>query len=264
MTALPPDGVLATTPAFTPTARRELLVFGAPAELVLLPERAHRSGVPGPGRPAFRNSPAFRILCSESLWQQDDLSVTPNKFPFAREQGLLWDTRSTREHGQLLLRTLFAWVERLRGTGFVNSIGAAASIPRAHAHVTSEQLPFLQALPELPCSGDFLPVVTGVQWIRKQLPFWLLGARGAPAPRAEAVFALQENRATAAFNLVVHDGTTWVFPRAAEIPAPHFPWALGAAEVWGRWCYVEREPFERARSSDLEQALTIAGMPSRQ
>ena len=257
---LPPDRALAAATAYAPEARRTLAAFGAPAELVLLPDRARRSGVPGPGRPAFRQSPAARILRDETLWRGDGLAVTPNKFPFARDQYLLWDERSTREHGSTLLRALFGWVERLRGTGFVNSIGAAASIPRAHGHVTSERLPFLQGLTELPCTADFLPEVSGVQWFRKQLPFWLLGARGAPEPRADAVIALQESRATAAFNLVVQDGTTWMFPRGVEIPAPHFPWALGAAEIWGRWVYTTREAFERAQGSDLEQALTLAGM----
>jgi hypothetical protein len=263
MTAPPSDRALGTATAFAPAAVRTLTVFGAPAELVLLPERAQRSGVPGPDRPAFRSSPAGRILRDETRWREDGLAVTPNRFPFARDQWLLWDERDTREHGIALLHMLFAWVGQRQGTGFVNSIGAAASIPRAHAHVTGEQLPFLAGLPESPCTADFLPPTTGVHWTRKQLPFWLLGARGSPESRAAAIFALQQARATAAFNLVVQDGTTWLYPRSVEIPAPHFPWALGAAEVWGRWCYVQREPFERATGSDLEQALASAGMPWR-
>src|SRR5690242_5727659 len=131
MTALPPDRALGSAVPFAPAARRSLTVFGAPAELVLLPERAQRSGVPAPDRPAFRKSPAERILRDEVLWRRDGLAVTPNKFPFAREQWLLWDERDTREHGPALLHALFAWVEQLHGTGFVNTIGAAASIPRA-------------------------------------------------------------------------------------------------------------------------------------
>jgi hypothetical protein len=64
---------------------------------------------------------------------------------------------------------------------------------------------------------------------------------------------------TAAVNAVAADEAVFVYPRSIETPAPHFPYALGAAELWGRWCYTEREPFERATGADLERALVAAG-----
>ena len=67
---------------------------------------------------------------------------------------------------------------------------------------------------------------------------------------------------TSAWNVIVQDGAAWLYPRRAETPAPHFPYALGAAEVWGRWCYLDREPFDAATGAALERALALAGTPS--
>jgi hypothetical protein len=78
--------------------------------------------------------------------------------------------------------------------------------------------------------------------------------------RAEALVRLAEARLTAACNVVVQDQTAWLFPRRLEIPAPHFPLALGSAELWGRWCYVDEAAFGAASAKDLEQALVAAGM----
>ena len=51
-----------------------------------------------------------------------------------------------------------------------------------------------------------------------------------------------------------------VYPRSAiETPTPHFPAALGASELWGRWCYSDRADFERATAAELERALALAG-----
>ena len=41
---------------------------------------------------------------------------------------------------------------------------------------------------------------------------------------------------------------------ATETPAPHFPQALGSAEVWGRWCHQDREAFE-TKARVLNQEL---------
>lgn len=62
-----------------------------------------------------------------------------------------------------------------------------------------------------------------------------------------------------AFNLVDDGTTTWLLPRALETPTPHFPQALGAAELWGRWCYDDEGAFRAATGSDLAAALAAAG-----
>lgn len=260
-TTEPPDPRHCATAPFRPRARRALRAFGATVELVLVPDRAGRPGVPSAARPAFRTDPVPRIVAEESVWRGDGASATPNRYPFAEHQLILWQDGLERELGLSSWRMLCGWVDRISGTGLVNTIGAAASIPRAHAHLTAERLPFLEAIGEERCDAAFLPRVDGVEWLRKKLPFWLLGARGAAAARAEALFALQAVRATAACNVVVQDGTAWVYPRSAvETPVPWFPWALGAAEVWGRWCYVEEPAFESADGDGLEQALVASGV----
>ena len=67
---------------------------------------------------------------------------------------------------------------------------------------------------------------------------------------------------TAAFNVISQDGVSWVFPRRGnEIPEPHFGFALGAAEIWGRWFFPEEEPFRAATARDLEQAIAQVGFP---
>jgi hypothetical protein len=247
---------------FRPAARRHLHIFGAPAELVWLPERAARSGLPGPTRPAFQPSPADRILATETRWQDADFAVTPNRYPFAADIAMLWARAAVRDTDLMMLRTLLGWHAAAGGALLQNCIGASASIPRAHAHLTTETLPFLDALPESPLVADFLPIATPVQFVQKRAPFCLLGVRGDAAARTLAVHALQLVRMTAACNLVTQSDTTWLYPRSgAETPAPHFPYALGAAEVWGRWAYVRREDYERASAADLEQALVVAGMP---
>jgi hypothetical protein len=49
-----------------------------------------------------------------------------------------------------------------------------------------------------------------------------------------------------------------------EIPAPHFPHALGAAELWGRWCYADEAAFRDARVEDLVAALRVGGLDATQ
>lgn len=256
-----PDPCSAPCLPFRPAARRPAAVFGAPVELVLLPERAARRGRAGAPRPPFAASIAERIVAEEGFWRDAGLVVTPNRYPFAERQLLLWREPAAREHDLELLQALFAWVDAIDGTGMFNSIGAAASIARAHAHVTAERLPFLPAIAQLPATGDHLPAVPGVEYVHKQLPFVLLGVRGEAQARARALHALQLRRMTPSANVVVSDGVAWICPRSlVETPAPDFPFALGAAEIWGRWCFLEAEPFERATGAELERALLAAGV----
>jgi hypothetical protein len=245
---------------FSPAERRRLTVFGAPAELVLLPERAARPGKPGADRLLFCTDVVTRILAEETSWQDESIAITPNRYPFAAAQQIYWARRRTREHDAVFLASVFAAVDGCGGAGMINNIGAAASIPHAHAHVTSERLPFLGALRTLPLAADWFSPITSVSLVAADLPLCLIGVRGPAAARALAVATLQMCRMTAAVNMVMQDGTTWLYPRSAiETPAPHFPYALGAAEVWGRWCYSDRAAFTAATSATLERALTTAG-----
>lgn len=258
---LPPHVPMVRLAAFAPVASRSLLLFGCPAELVLVPGRKVRGDTADAARPAFRRSPAPRIVAEEALWRGDGFVITPNRFPFGRGQQLLWPEAGGREPDADFWLAANTWADAAGGTVLHNTVGAAASIARAHVHLLAERLPFLAGLAEAPVGSDLITVPLGATLVRKLAPFCLLGVRGSPAARAAGLAALAEARLTAAGNVVVQDGTAWVFPRREETPAPHFPQALGAAEVWGRWCYVDERDFAAATASDLEQALVRAGTP---
>jgi hypothetical protein len=244
---------------FAPAARRTLVAFGAPVELVLVPERAARRGRPGDVRPAFDRSPAARIVEGETRWRGEGLALTPNKYPFAHEQRILWPGEPMREHPIALWQAVCDWTAATGGSALVNTIGAASSIARAHAHLTPERLPFLEALRERAVVADLADLPAGARLVAKDVPFCLLGVRGDAAAVAESVWRLAEARLTPAWNVVVEPGAAWSYPRTAETPAPYFPYALGAAEVWGRWCYLDHAAFAAATGADLERALVAAG-----
>lgn len=256
---LPPIDPVPGLPAFAPPGRRAMTVLGAPAELIWVPERLQRTDRPNGNRPAFRRSAAARIVATEAFWNVGGFALTPNRYPFAKEQRILWPTALLRDPDAAMWTAICSWVEAAHGTALVNNIGAAASIARCHAHLTPERLPFLATLRERPVHTDLFDLPPGVTLVAKDVPFCLLGVRGAAGPLANALLRLAEARLTAAWNVVVTDGAAWVYPRRRETPAPHFPYALGAAEIWGRWCYLEDAAFRAATPQDLERALVDAG-----
>ncbi len=257
---LPPFDPVPGLPPFSPPARRAVQAFGAPVELIWVPERLQRADRPSGERPAFRRSAAVRIVANEAFWNVGGLALTPNRYAFAKEQRILWPAALLREPDIGMWSAICGWAEAAHGTALVNNIGAAASIARAHAHLTTERLPFLAALPERRAPAELIDLPAGVTLVAKDVPFCLLGVRGPAAAMATAIARLAEARLTAAWNVIVQDGTAWLYPRRTETPAPHFPYALGSAEVWGRWCYLEERAFASATTQDLERALIAAGM----
>ncbi|HEB52307.1 MAG TPA: hypothetical protein ENI87_03520 [bacterium] len=247
---------------FAPVARRELPLFGATVELVLVPARRARPGRVRAERPAFSPSPAERIVGEEACWQADGLALTPNRYPFARDQRILWRTEAAREPDRAFWRAALRWARDSGGSVLLNNIGAAATIARAHAHLVGERAAFLADLPERAFRSAPIDVPDGCELLVKRLPFCLVGARGDIDAVAAALLRLADARMTATWNVVVAGDTAWVAPRRIETPTPHFPQALGSAELWGRWCYVDEEPFARATSNDLERALLAATMPA--
>lgn len=244
---------------FAAAARRTLAVFGAPVELVFVPERRQRSDRATADRPAFGRSRAAAIVARETLWRDERHAVTPNRYPFAATQRILWSVAMQREPDGAMWRAAAEWVDECDGTALHNTIGAAGTIARAHVHLLAERLPFPSALCERTLRSDLIDVPPGASLSAADVPFCLLAVRGDATARAETLVRLADARLTAAGNVVLQRGAAWVFPRRAETPAPHFPFALGAAEVAGRWCYVEREPFEAATGPALERALLAAG-----
>ncbi|MFO1076624.1 MAG: hypothetical protein U1E73_02740 [Planctomycetota bacterium] len=253
-----PEGLVPYAPART----RRLPVFGATVEAVLLPQRAARSGHELRGKIAFAPSRAERIVRDEVLWAGDDLVLTPNRFPFAREHRLLWPRARRREPDRAMWVAIGAWAEAAGGSALLNTVGAAATIGRAHAHLVGERLPFLAALPMRPGPADLVDLPPGVELLAADLPFCLLVVRGGDADaRASVLDALGEARLATACNTAVVGAAAYVYPRALETPAPHFAQALGAAELWGRGCYTDAAAFAAATGVDLELALVAGGMP---
>lgn len=246
---------------FAPATTRNLSVFGIEVELVHLPARQRRPGRASNERPAFSRTPATRIMATEAIWRGDGLVVTPNRYPFASAQRLVWPEGRTRDLSADAWRAIGDWVATSGGSALVNSVGAAATIARAHAHLVPARLPFLLELAERPCRLDLVDLAADCELWQKVAPWCLLGVRGSVAGRADALVALAEARLTAAANVVVMGDTAWIMPRAVETPAPWFPYALGAAELWGRWCFLDEASFAAARAEDLERALIVAGMP---
>ena len=258
---LPPITTDPRLAPYEPGAERPLTVFGAPVLLAYLPSRRQRRDRPGAARPAFRPSPVPRILAEEVLWQEEGVAMTPNRYPFAREQRLLWSVAPRREPDLAMWTTICAWADACDGTALVNNVGAAASIARAHAHLTPERLPFLDTFGERPAPADLIEVPDGVELVVKDLPVCVLGVRGPAAARALAIERFAEARLTSTWNVIATGGTAWLCPRQSETPAPHFPYPLGASELWGRWCYIDREAFDAATGAMLEQALLAACSP---
>lgn len=262
--ALPPDPfALVGKTSYRPTARRTLQVFGAPAELVWLPERKARPAVPSAESPAFRPNRAPRILAEEAIWRGSGCVLTPNLFPFAPHELLVWAEAAVREPGREMLALALELEQRVDGAMVVNTVGAAASIPRAHLHVVSDKMPFLLQVPREPVEMGLL-AETGVELCRLARPFpsIALGLRGPVAARAHALDLLTEHRSAPAYNIISQDGLSWFIPRShQEITAPHFPQALGGAELWGRWCFGDEGPFEAMTSEAAEAAIAMGGIP---
>ncbi len=246
-----------TPPEFSPRERRTLKVHDVPVELVWSPERGVRSGFPQGLSPPLAPSPADRILAEETLWTDGQNSVTENRFPFGQDAFLVWANAPTaREPDAALFELLFRWSTAPDTTAMANSIGAAATIPRAHGHVIAERLPFLDALPREPAPSSLGEACVGLECATVRMgDRELFEVRGSAAARARCCHELLSRRRAIAFNvLAAGDRTVLVF-RHEETPTPDFPAALGSAELMGRFVFVDEAAFRAADGTALERAL---------
>lgn len=247
--------------AYAPGRSRSLPLHGSAAELVWLPERAARSSHDRDRPPPFARSPAARILEQESYWRSETLALTPNRFPFGVDQRILWMSQPAREPDLAFWRATLDWVRRSDGTALLNNVGAAATIPRAHAHLLGERLPLLEHVPERPVAAAPIDLPRGCSLVAKDLELCVIGLRGPVDGCAAALTMLADARLTPTWNAVLTPDAAWVVPRTLQTPRPYFEAALGAAEYWGRFCYVDEGAFDRATAADLEQAWRLAGAP---
>ncbi|MEZ5966623.1 MAG: hypothetical protein R3F56_22490 [Planctomycetota bacterium] len=250
-------------PSATPKATRAVKIFGGEVDLVWLPERARRRCPPQVLLHADR---APRILAEERLWQCDRSAavLTPNRYPFARRAALLWSARPQREADAELIALALELAEPFGGTALLNTLGAAATQPRAHLHLVHERLGFLAGLATVPARLEHEdPALAAVDVVRLAPPFpgLVLGVRGARAARAAAAARLLALRVSAAANLVSDGTTTWFVPRRCETPAPHVSRPLGCAELWGRFCYEDEAEFAAADAASLAAAWAAALLP---
>jgi hypothetical protein len=239
-------------------------VFGAPVEIVALPARGQRRGIPMSSRAALQDNRAPDIIAREAVWESPGVAMSGNAFPFTARQVVLWATEPRRDPSLQMLEVAYELEDLVGGTTIVNSMGAAGSITRSHIHLLGQRNDFFSGLPQTritPRVACLEPELLGAcEVLRLGLPFpgVAVGLRGTPADRARAMFHLLESRTTPAFNLIGSGGIAWLVPRSAiETPGPYYPQALGGAEIWGRWCCNDEATFARLTGPDMENALRI-------
>lgn len=242
-------------------ATRRIGLFGGEIELQWLPERARRRAAPA----ALHVDHAPRILAEEALWRSADgrAVLTPNRYPFAKQALILWSTAPQREADSHLIGLAHDLAEPHGGSVLMNTLGAAATQPRAHLHLVGERLPFLASLATTKCTRPLPGDLGAVDVIELAAPFpgSVLGVRGERAARVQAAARLLQLRVAMAANLIADGTTTWIALRAQETPAPHFPYPLGCAELWGRCCFEDEAAFRAATPEALMAAFTAALRP---
>lgn len=256
-------------PAFeAPPHRVEREVFGVRASVLSLPHRTSRHGMPRQDRPPFQANHADRIIATEAVWTGPGVAMTGNRFPFSAQQVILWATERRREPTRSMLEIAFRIEADVDGTSMVNSIGAAGSVTRSHVHVIGESPSFLRELPARGIEPESVFLTeeqaSGCEVICLDAPFpgVAIGLRGSVEARAETMHHLLECRTAQAFNLISNGGISWLVPRSAvEITAPHFPQALGSAEISGLWCVNDPEVFARLDGPGMEAALAMGCVP---
>ena len=246
------------------SAVRSLRLFGCVDwELACIPARAARPGKPQAARAAFAPNRGPSIRAREGFWSRGVLVATPNRFAFAWRHCLLWQREGrAREASEELWGAVGEVVDELSAIALNNSVGASASIALAHVHLLEDRGSVWPSWPARVVAelGDGVELLTTDP--ESELPIFAVGVRGAsPLRRAPWIRRLLEDRVCTAVNTLVLPSATWIVPRREETPSPDFAWALGAAELYGRFVYPERDAFDAATAARLEAALRRASFP---
>ncbi|MEZ5987599.1 MAG: hypothetical protein R3F30_00435 [Planctomycetota bacterium] len=253
--------------------RKELRRWGLPFEAVLIPRRAARAHVPGTGRPAFLPDHGSRIRRDEALHDDDLVAATPNRFPFFARQVLLWpSTGFAREPDPAWLARCLDLCAAWGGSLLMNSIGASASIPLAHAHLADERSAVLDAWPlvDVPgadggparVGGDDGPVLRAGDPDAGPPVLLVVLDGGATEARARVACRLLQLRSFPSHHLLAQGDRLWLVPRSREIVAEAAPWAIGGAELWGRFVFPDEESYDAFDERRLGLALAGACRPA--
>ena len=132
--------------------------------------------------------------------------------------------------------------------------GSSSWWGRPKNNLLGERLPLLGQLAERPLRAAPIDLPKGCSLVAKDLDACILGLRGPVGGCADALTRLADARLTPTWNVVLTRDAAWIVPREVQTPAPHFETALGAAEFWGRFCYVDEAAYERATGADLTEA----------
>lgn len=253
---------------------RSLEICGHDFELCFLPSRAARQGVPTDERPSFLAHPGHRIRREEALWTRGRLVATPNRFPFFGPSLLLWEgAAADREpsfdrevRGDWLVEA-FALQQECGAVLVGNTVGAAASIPLAHAHLLLGRRPLLAAssawpLVEVACPQAGLRILATDPAASWPIFAGVVECEDAEE-RARWVRALLDARSRASANVLAQDARAFVVPRRQENGAEDFPYAIGGGELSGRFIYADEKAYVSATRAGLEASLRRACVPSR-
>ncbi len=240
--------------------RRVISACGTEISLLLTPWRAARrpgGGTPPPAGPDV----GARVIRTEALWEGAGAVLTPNRYPFTEDHLLLWEKEPVREPRRGFLELLLGLCrEREDILAFVNSLGAAATVSRAHAQLarTGEPPPLSKArVHTISRNGMELAFPPGEgPW-----PAFFVRLRGETAPAAEALDRLLRLRLCASFNLVFQGDAAWIFFRRREIAPGAYTLPIGALELSGIFLFEEESSFLAMTPEGIESALREAAFP---
>ncbi len=240
--------------------RRTLRACGSEIPLLLSPWRAARrpgGGTPPPAAPDVGE----RVIEKEALWKGNGIVLTPNRYPAWKDHLLLWERRPLREPGPAFLELLLRLCrEREDLFAFVNSIGAAATVSRAHAQVVRlGESPPVAGTPvhTRPSGSEEIAFPPGEgPW-----PAFFARLAGDPPAVARTLARLIRLRLCPAFNLAFSRDKAWIFFRRRESVPSGYPLPLGALELSGLFLFEEEASFLAMTPGGIESSLREASFP---
>ncbi len=219
--------------------------------------RREKGKMPSP----FSRDRAYEIISREAIWRKGKYVVTPNKYPFAERQLLLWEDDREREPGEGLITLSLAILGKLEGmTGLMNTTGSAATIAKAHMQMAGlGRKPAVSKIPlEWMETGGILAGFPerGSGW-----PGFFVAMKGDPERVGNLTKTLLIQRRCPAFNIIISENTLYLFPRLRETEMEAYPYPLGALELAGCFAFEHEETFLSATGERIEKAISASCYP---